>query len=395
MKFKNLLIMAAIAICLQMAPPAMAAPTGDWIDTSSMTPIYTAENLDVTANGAIETNVNVTDFIIDFEVEMNGRYQIRRDIDGTVKNWVDIQQAWATQEREGTTTQGTGRHVQQLVNANGWFERADVDSDYPLYTTENIGFRLQTKNGTISLWAADLDAEGGPVYKYAGYYTHDNAKNKAGTVQIWCTVAQTIKSVKVYSLKGEMKTDAEISAKKGSSFDVEFTLEPERALAAADFVLKDSEGNAVSDVISAVSGSGCDYTITLGAWLDFGEEYTLSLVDGIETIQDLGIQSATLTTEDAPKYKLEITDVAATSGTVIVSVAKNVNETVNGVAVIGVYSVTDGVEECAKIKAQNILGETRDSFDLTFTDVPSGSTLRAYIITDLDTIKSMAMPQEN
>ena len=90
---------------------------------------------------------------------MNGRYVVRRNIDGTVKNWIDIRQSWATEAREGSTTQGTGRHVQQVVNANGWFDRTNVDPDYPLYTTENIGFRLQTKNGTISLWAADLDAE--------------------------------------------------------------------------------------------------------------------------------------------------------------------------------------------------------------------------------------------
>lgn len=395
MKFKSLLITAAIAICVQMAPPALAAPTGDWIDTSSMTPVYSEENLAVTASGTIETNVSVTDFIIDFEVEMSGRYMIKRNIGGTVKNWIDIRQTWATEAREGTTTQGTGRHVQQVVNANGWFVRDDVDADYPLYTTENIGFRVQTKNGTISLWAADLDADGGPVYKYAGYYTHDNAKNKLGTVQLWCDTAQTVKSVKVYSLTCEMETDAEISAKKGSSFDVEFTLEPERALTAADFVLKDSEGSVVSGAISAVSGSGCDYTLTLGEWLDFGEEYTLSLVDGIATVQGFAIQSATLTTEDTPRYKLQITDVTVSSGTVTVSVAKNVNETVSGVAVIGVYNVVDGSEECVKVKAQNISNETRESFDLTFTEVPSGSALKAYILTDLDTIKSMAIPQEN
>ena len=170
MKFKNLLITAALAICVQMAPPAWAAPTGDWIDTSSMTPVYTAENLSVTASGAVEADVNITDFIIDFEVAMNGRYVVRRNIDGTVKNWIDIRQSWATEAREGSTTQGTGRHVQQVVNANGWFDRTNVDPDYPLYTTENIGFRLQTKNGTISLWAADLDAEGEPAYKYAGIF---------------------------------------------------------------------------------------------------------------------------------------------------------------------------------------------------------------------------------
>ena len=396
MKVKSLLIAAAFAICVQMAPPALAAPTGDWIDTSSMTPVYSGENL---AAGTIETNVSVTDFIIDFEVEMNGRYMIKRNIGGTVKNWIDIRQSWATDTRtEGNitgTTQSFKKHVQQLVSGNGWFVRDDADADYPLYTTENIGFRVQTKNGTISLWAADLDADGGPVYKYAGYYTHDNAKNKLGTVQLWCDTAQTVKSVKVYSLTCEMETDAEISAKKGSSFDVEFTLEPERALTADDFVLKDSEGSVVSGAISEVSGSECDYTLTLGKWLAFGEEYTLSLVDGIETVQGFAIQSATLTTEDTPRYKLQITDVTVSSGTVTVSVAKNVNETVSGVAVIGVYNIVDGSEECVKVKAQNISNETRESFDLTFTEVPSGSALKAYILTDLDTIKSMAIPQEN
>lgn len=395
MKFKNLLITAALAICVQMAPPALAAPTGDWIDTSSMTPVYTAENLSVTASGAVEADVNITDFIIDFEVAMNGRYVVRRNIDGTVKNWIDIRQSWATEAREGSTTQGTGRHVQQVVNANGWFDRTNVDPDYPLYTTENIGFRLQTKNGTISLWAADLDAEGEPAYKYAGSYTHDNAKNKKGTLQIWCDTAQTIKSIKVYSLKGEMKTDAEISAKKGSVFDVEFSVEPEITLTEADFVLKNSEGNEVVGAIGTVSGDGCNYTITLGEWLEFGEEYTLSLVDGINTVQGFGIEGAMLTTEDAPRYKLEITDVAVSSEEVTVSATKNVNETISGVAVIGVYNVTDGVEECVKIIAQNITDETRDSFDLTFTQVQAGSVLRAYILTDLDTMKSMAMPQEN
>ena len=116
MKFKNLLITVVVAICVQMATPAWAAPTGDWIDTSSMTPVYTAENLSVTASGAVEADVNITDFIIDFEVAMNGRYVVRRNIDGTVKNWIDIRQSWATETREGSTTQGTGRHVQQVVN---------------------------------------------------------------------------------------------------------------------------------------------------------------------------------------------------------------------------------------------------------------------------------------
>lgn len=395
MKFKNLLIATGIAICVQMAPPALAAPTGDWIDTSSMTPVYTAENQTVAANGTLEADVNVTDFIFDFEVEMSGRYLIKRNIDGIVKNWVDIQQAWATQEREGTTTQGTGRHAQQLVNANGWFERGDVDADYPLYTTENIGFRIQVKNGTISLWAADLDAEGGPVYKYAGYYTHDNAKNKTGTVQLWCTDAQTIKSMKIYNLMGEMKADTEISAKKDSAFDVEFTLEPEKTLEATDFILKDSTGNIVSGAIGSVSGSGCDYTLTLGKWLNFGEEYTLSLEAGIDTVQGFAIQSATLTTEAVPKYKLEITDVTSSEGNVTVSVAKNVNEVSNGVVVIAVYNIIDGVEECINIVAQEITEEERNSFDVTFTDIPSGNVVRAYMLTNLDAIKSMAMPQEN
>ena len=52
-------------------------------------------------------------------------------------------------------------------------------------------------------------------------------------------------------------------------------------------------------------------------------------------------------------------------------------------------------ENDAIIIAQNITDETRDSFDLTFTQVQAGSVLRAYILTDLDTMKSMAMPQEN
>ena len=79
MKFKNLLIAAVFAICVQMAPPALAAPKGDWIDVSSLTPVYTAENQAVTANGAIEADVNVTDFIVDFEVAMSGRYVIKRN----------------------------------------------------------------------------------------------------------------------------------------------------------------------------------------------------------------------------------------------------------------------------------------------------------------------------
>ena len=43
----------------------------------------------------------------------------------------------------------------------------------------------------------------------------------------------------------------------------------------------------------------------------------------------------------------------------------------------------------------NQTDETRENFDLTFTQLQEGSVLRAYILTDLETMKSMAMPQEN
>ena len=76
MKFKSLLITAAIAICAAVAPPVMAAPTGDWIDTSSMTPVYESESVTTTNYGAVLTNDCAGDSIIEFSVEMTGRYQI-------------------------------------------------------------------------------------------------------------------------------------------------------------------------------------------------------------------------------------------------------------------------------------------------------------------------------
>ncbi len=409
MKLKSLLITAAIAICAIVAPPVMAAPTGDWIDTSLMTPVYESESVTTTNYGAVLAEDCAGDCIIDFSVEMTGRYQIHANYNSPYFNGVLIQTDWGTKNATtGLSSQDNGKHIQYHYyntstskTANGWLTGADTT--YPKYSEgAKIAFRVQVKNGVVSTWAADLDDEEGnaiatPVYSYLGSYKYPAGQYSTapGVARLYTTVAQTLTDIKVYSLKGEMKTDTPILAKKDSSFDVEFTLEPERELMAEDFVLTDSEGNEVSGAVSSVSGSGCNYTITLGQWLEFGEEYTLSLIDGISTIQGFDIQSTILTTEEKPRYKLEITDIAVSSDTVTVSVTRNVNETVSGVAVVGVYNVTDGVEECINIKAQDITDETRENFDLTFTQLQEGSVLRAYILTDLETMKSMAMPQEN
>ena len=73
-------IFAAIAIaCSQAVVPAFATettPNGDWIDTSSMTPVYENDSVTTTNYGAVLAEDCAGDSIIEFSVEMKGNYQI-------------------------------------------------------------------------------------------------------------------------------------------------------------------------------------------------------------------------------------------------------------------------------------------------------------------------------
>ena len=78
-KFYSILATLAI-VCSQAVVPAFATETtinGDWIDTSSMTPVYESESVTTTNYGAVFSEDCAGDSIMEFSVEMKGNYQIQ------------------------------------------------------------------------------------------------------------------------------------------------------------------------------------------------------------------------------------------------------------------------------------------------------------------------------
>ena len=378
---------------------ASSTPNGDWIDTTGMVPAYEVAEVELSNGGTITDDKIYSDVLMEFEVTMNSddRFQLKTHISENHFNGVLIQQSWAA------TNQSNGKNAQYYYNSaasgtkNGWITYTDRDTDYPSYTSgSNVAFRMQIQGSKASLWAADLDADE-PVYKYAGYYTYPEGHITAeeGTVLLYTMKANTIRNFRIYNLKGAVEITSEnISAKPNSSFDIKFSLEPERTLNTDDFTIEDLQGNVV-DVIGNVTGSASQYTITLDDWLLYGTEYVLKITDGLETVQGFGIADTKFKTCGVPAYKTDIAQVSVSEGNACVTVEKNVNEEINAVVVLGVYNISDGAEECVDIKAQMVTNESRNSFDVNFTEVADGSIVRAYVLSDLDTIKSMALPKEN
>ncbi|MBO5060807.1 MAG: hypothetical protein J6C82_07835 [Clostridia bacterium] len=403
MKLKrfNGMLAALAVICTQITAPALAAPNGDWTDTSELSPVYEAASTTLSAGGLITTDNAYGDFIIEFEVNFaaGDRFQFRKVVDESVKTLAYMQQNWVS------ANQAAGKHIQYLLSVNGatkngWFAKyTDSDSDFPDYTAgHNVLLRFQTKGTTMSYWAADLgtaeEPVENPVYKYGGSHTQDEVA-MVGQPQIYSMQAQTVKNLKVYSLEGAIEvTSSEISVKPGCSFDIEFSLEPQRALTAADFVLKDKEGNTV-DAIGEASGSGKEYTVTLDDWLLYDTAYTLEVAAGVKTVQGYAISGCDFVTAKTPEYKLKISDVSVSEGAATVIVERNVNEKISTTVILAVYNVTDGAEECVDLIAQVVLEKEDNSFTLTFTDVADGQIVRAYALDGLDTISSMAVPCEN
>ena len=312
MKIKNLCaVFMSIAIaCSQAVSPVFATeatPKGDWTDTTAMTPVYEVKNQSLAAQKYLETDEEFGDFILDFEVSMNGRYLIRRAIDGATKNWSDIRMSWATEARGDSTTQGTGRHVQQTVKGNGWFDFAEADADYPTYTGgRNIAFRYQVKNGTISLWAADLGTEEEPIvapeYKYAGYYTHANAKNKLGTVQLYCENAQTVKSFKVYNIGGT----AEYTIKDATTGVLSLSEVSQSELSQNAITLTDSFGKKItSSAVTKISDttysvefsenieSGVNYSVDVDAATSLGGGYVVENINYLAASMEVDFDDET------------------------------------------------------------------------------------------------------
>lgn len=284
-------IFAAIAIaCSQVVVPAFATettPNGDWIDTSSMTPVYEVDSYSSKSTwGTITSDKKMIDFIVDFSVTMstNDRYQIGRVLGDTSPKWVDIRQIWATDTRkEGDTTGSTqsfGKHVQRLQPSGGWFDTREADADYPIYTDgKNIAFRLQVKDGTLSLWAAELDETGAGDYKYAGNYTYNGLKNQYGLVTLIIGSANDeVTNIKMYNLA----SDAEIEIENATTAALTLSDAPSEELEAGDITLTDSFGTTITATgIEKVSDT--KYTLTFADSLQAGVIYS-GEVDAVNTL---------------------------------------------------------------------------------------------------------------
>ena len=114
-KFYSILATLAI-VCSQAVVPAFATETtinGDWIDTSSMTPVYESESVTTTNYGAVFSEDCAGDSIMEFSVEMKGNYQIHSYYNNPYFNGVLIQTSWGNKNATtGLTNQENGKHIQ-------------------------------------------------------------------------------------------------------------------------------------------------------------------------------------------------------------------------------------------------------------------------------------------
>lgn len=291
MKVKKICtLFAAFAIaCVQATVPAFATETtqnGDWIDTTNMTPVYEKESV-TTTSSANRINIEACpgDAIIEYEVSMNGQYQIVAYYDTVNYVGALIQQNWINPGNDGESNQDKGKHVQYYFYStvkpgakNGWLTGAD--SIVPAYESgAKIAFRIQIKGGVVSAWAADLDDEAGnlvdtPVYCYLGSYTYPAAElnTEPGMVSIRTASAQTVSNIKVYSLSEEAAVEI-IDANKAVLTISAATAD---VLNASDVTLTDSFGRSVAATeIEKVSDT--KYTLTFSENLEEGVIYSLEL----------------------------------------------------------------------------------------------------------------------
>lgn len=289
-------VIAAIAIaCSQAVVPAFAegaAINGDWVDTSSMTPVYESESVTTTNYGAVFSEDCAGDSIMEFSVEMKGNYQIHSYYNNPYFNGVLIQTSWGNKNATtGLTNQENGKHIQYhyyntstAKAANGWLTGADAT--YPKYAEgAKIAFRVQVKNGVVSTWAADLDdAEGkaveAPVYCYLGSYTYPAGKysTEPGSARLYTTAAQTLTDVKIYSLS----SSAIVDITGANAAKLVLSDAPSQELAAGDITLTDSFGKVIAATgIEKVSDT--EYALAFAESLKAGVIYSAD-VDAVNAI---------------------------------------------------------------------------------------------------------------